>query len=541
MPDKVTYCLSQINFTVGDLEKNRLQILSSITEAKNHATDVIIFPELAITGYPPEDLLLRPGFIRRCGQILDEIVAHTENITVIVGLPYAENNKLFNAGAVLQDKQTLCVIKKQVLPNYGVFDEKRYFTAGSETSVIELHGIRTAITICEDLWESGPTEQARATDAELLININASPFHTDKMALRQKLVSERATANQLPIMYLNLVGGQDELVFDGGSMIANTDGEIIYQADEFNESLYYVDLVKEPAPHFIPEKATSGLLPELDKTWSALVLGIRDYVGKNGFNGVVVGLSGGIDSALTLCLAVDALGADQVQAVLMPSPYTAQMSIDDAVKQSETLGVQYQIIPIETLYQSFQQALAPIFTGLESDTTEENLQARCRGTLLMAISNKQGRLVLATGNKSEMSVGYATLYGDMAGGFAPLKDVSKTLVYALSNWRNEEQTVIPERVINRPPSAELKPDQIDEDSLPPYSILDRILELYIEQDKSPKVIIESGFDHDTVMQVVRMVDRNEYKRRQAAPGVRISQRAFGRDRRYPITSGYREQ
>lgn len=538
--DKLKICLAQKNFTVGALDENKNKIIENLQTACQQNVDLIIFPELALTGYPPEDLLLRPAFIQNANDCLETIYNACKDITAIIGLPLLENGTLYNGCVVIQNGKLIANVKKQILPNYGVFDEKRYFEPGSETCVLNLFGLNIAVTICEDIWQTDPAAQANAKQADLLININASPFHTHKLKQRHDVVMQRAMDNRVDIIYVNLVGGQDELVFDGGSLAVDHTGKIIFQCDEFTEQLYYLDYSPRSENRFSSVSPTSEPLSGIENICSALVLGIRDYVNKNGFNGAVIGLSGGIDSALTLCLAVDALGADNVTAVLMPSPYTAQMSIDDALQQSETLGVNYDIIPIEPLYSGFLTALEPLFKGLKTDTTEENLQARCRGTLLMAISNKRGRLVLATGNKSEMSVGYATLYGDMAGGFAPLKDVSKTLVYTLSEWINRDREIIPERVISRPPSAELKPDQIDEDSLPPYSVLDPILERYIEQDQSPQMIIAAGFDHDTVMRVVRMVDKNEYKRRQAAPGVRISQRAFGRDRRYPITSGYRE-
>lgn len=541
MNAKFSLCLAQVNLTVGAIEQNRVRIIEEIQAAKDRHADVIIFPELALTGYPPEDLLLRPGFIRQTEKCLQEIRTHCAGITLLLGYPLAEAGRLFNACAIIRDGKLVANAKKQILPNYGVFDEKRYFHSGDQTCVLDLFGTRTAVTICEDIWEEQPCHDAAAAGATLLININASPFHMEKLAQRHEVVARRARDNQLDIVYVNMIGGQDELVFDGGSLIVDRDGNRIFQAGEFRDELYFVEYDPATPGRFTTDHASITQLPRLDNIYSALVLGIRDYVYKNGFKGAVIGLSGGIDSALTLCLAVDALGENNVECVLMPSPFTADMSVEDAVEQCERLGVGHTLIPIGKLYQSFIEALEPVFAGRSPDTTEENIQARCRGTLLMAISNKSGKLVLATGNKSEMSVGYATLYGDMAGGFAPLKDVKKTLVYELSRWRNRDREVIPERVITRPPSAELKPDQRDEDSLPPYDILDPVLERYIEQDQSPDDIIRAGYDHDTVVAVIEMVDRNEYKRRQAAPGVRISRRAFGRDRRYPITSGYRER
>ncbi len=540
MSNTIRLCLAQSNFTVGALDENRNRILADVVAARQRQAGVVIFPELALTGYPPEDLLLRPAFLEKTLACLDEISAACHDITCLVGYPLAESGKLYNACAVIRNGRLIRKVKKQILPNYGVFDEKRYFHPGSETCVLDLFDTRIAITICEDIWEQEPAVMARDSGAELLININASPFHMNKLAQRLDVVTTRARQNGLDIIYVNLVGGQDELVFDGGSLVIDREGKRVFQADEFREGLYCIDYQPGIEKRFRIEHEPVPVQSKLENIHAALVLGIRDYVRKNGFNGAVIGLSGGIDSALTLCLAVDALGNENVEAVLMPSPYTAQMSIDDAVSQCDKLSVSYNIIPIERLFEEFNRSLAPVFRDQAKDTTEENIQARCRGTLLMAISNKSGRLVLTTGNKSEMAVGYATLYGDMAGGFAPLKDVPKMLVYELSRWFNREQEIIPARVIDRPPSAELKPDQVDADSLPPYEVLDPILERYIEQDQNTQEIIAAGFDHDVVIRVVRMVDQNEYKRRQAAPGVRISKRAFGRDRRYPITSGYRE-
>ncbi|MDX1518876.1 MAG: NAD+ synthase [Gammaproteobacteria bacterium] len=540
MTSKIRLCLAQSNYTVGALEENRDKIITSLREAAVNDSDIVIYPELALTGYPPEDLLLRPAFIEMTSACLQEICAACTEVIAMVGYPLLEGKKLYNACAVIRDGNIITNIKKQILPNYGVFDEKRYFSGGTETTVLDFLDVRMAITICEDIWEDEPAIKARDQGAELLININASPFHMNKLAQRHEVVSSRARQNGLDIVYVNCVGGQDELVFDGGSLAFDRTGNKAYQADEFREQLYYIDYFKGREDRFTPLQDSAPPMSRLDNIYSALVLGIRDYVHKNHFNGAVIGLSGGIDSALTLCLAVAALGKENVETVLMPSPFTAPMSIEDAVQQSGRLGVKHTTIPIEKLYEEFNRLLEPVFAGREPDVTEENIQARIRGTLLMAISNKTGLLVLATGNKSEMSVGYSTLYGDMVGGFAPLKDLSKTLVYELAGWINRDGEIIPDRVLQRPPSAELRPDQRDEDSLPPYSVLDPILERYIERDQTPQKIIEAGFDHDTVLSVVRMVDRNEYKRRQAAPGVRISQRAFGRDRRYPITSGYRE-
>lgn len=538
----IRFCLAQLDFHVGAITNNRDKIISSIVEANSKHADVIIFPELALTGYPPEDLLYRPDLLRQTEAALKAIVKATPDISVILGAPSQESNTLFNSCYCINNQKIIAVYHKQQLPNYAVFDEKRYFTAGNESCVIDLNGTQTSISICEDLWHEGPIKQAKDKNATLLININASPFHTNKQQRRQELLRDRANDFEMDIIYLNQVGGQDELVFDGDSMLVASNGDIEHSCPQFNEALFYFDYSANS-----DKKFTSINIPEikpvdsLEILYKALVMGVRDYVQKNGFKGVVIGLSGGIDSALTLSIAVDALGADQVQAIMMPSEYTAGMSIEDATQQARTLNVEFDIIAIKSVFESFLQLLAPLFKDLPADTTEENIQARSRGVLLMAISNKKRRLVLTTGNKSEMAVGYATLYGDMAGGFAPLKDVPKTKVYELARWLNRNQVQIPWRVIERPPSAELRPDQKDEDSLPAYEILDPILEAYIEKDMSPQEIVALGYEAEIVKHVCRLVDINEYKRRQAAPGVRVSQRAFGRDRRYPITSGYREE
>jgi NAD+ synthetase len=444
---------------------------------------------------------------------------------------------LFGAGKVQK------TYYKQNLPNYGVFDEKRYFSPGGKSCVFDLNGIPSALSICEDIWDKAACLQARTDGARLMFNINASPYHCDKITLREQLLKERVAESELNIVYLNLVGGQDELVFDGGSMAIDNRGNITIHAPQFEEGLFVIEFSASdqdqdrfsPVTH-LPEQN----LDRDESVYQALVLGVRDYVRKNGFSGAIIGLSGGIDSALTLCIAVDALGNENVEAVIMPSRYTSPISVVDAANIAKTLGVTSHNLSIEHPFKAFTDCLQPLFADLPADITEENLQARCRGLLLMAISNKTGKLVLTTGNKSEMAVGYATLYGDMAGGFAPLKDISKTLVYKLSDWRNRKSPVIPQRVINRPPTAELKENQLDQDTLPPYEILDPILERYIELDQNPEEIIMAGFDGETVKKIIRMVDHNEYKRRQSAPGVRITQRAFGRGRRYPITSGYRE-
>ena len=534
--------LAQCNLTVGDIRGNTRRIIELIEQSRHdYNPDIVVFPELAITSYPPEDLLLRPGLRQRVNKALDDIVAACQDIGIILGLPEYEDGTLYNSCFFIQDGAIHARYRKQVLPNYGVFDEKRYFAAGDEACVIDLKGIPTALTICEDIWQPGPARQARAAGAELLININASPYHIDKANVRESVLRRRIEETGLNIVYLNLVGGQDELLFDGGSMVMNGDGELLWSAEQFEDRLYPVTINHEGGSITVSDTVATEALPQLGCIYRGLVLGIHDYVRKNGFNGAVIGLSGGIDSALTLSLAVDALGAENVEVLCMPSRYTIDISVEDSRTMAELLKVQYHELPIEAPFNAFLEVLEPILKDLPPDTTEENIQARCRGILLMAVSNKTGKMVLATGNKSEMAVGYATLYGDMVGGFAPLKDVPKTLVYKLSGWRNDQGRVIPQRIIDRPPSAELRPDQRDDQSLPPYDMLDPILERYIESDQSPVEIVAAGFDTDIVNKVVQLVDRNEYKRRQAAPGVRISERAFGRDRRYPITSGYNEQ
>jgi NAD+ synthase (glutamine-hydrolysing) len=534
--------IAQINLRVGDVKGNTNLIIENILRAKHKShADIIIFPELAITAYPPEDLLLRPALHSQIENSLKNIGKASNGIDVIIGYPLFLEGKLYNSCSLIRDGEIKETYHKQLLPNYGVFDEKRYFKPGNEIIIFDLNGIPTALSICEDIWETWPCKQAKEAGAKLMININASPYHSEKAVMREELLKMRAQESGLDIIYTNLIGGQDDLVFDGGSMAVNNKGNIIFQAPQFTEGLYFIKYSEAYDHKFsISDDVVYQTLSKQESIYNALVLGVKDYVHKNGFTGAVIGLSGGIDSALTLCVAVDALGADNVEVLIMPSQYTASMSNEDAQCQAEILGVEFSIIPIEEAFSAFNSLLSKRFAGSPVDTTEENIQARCRGILLMAISNKTGKIVLTTGNKSEMSVGYATLYGDMAGGFAPLKDIPKMMVFELARWINEKQQVIPQRVIDRPPSAELREDQKDEDSLPPYEILDPILERYIELDQSPAEIIKSGFDADIVKQIVSLVDRNEYTRRQAAPGVRISNRAFGRDRRYPITSGYKE-
>jgi NAD+ synthase (glutamine-hydrolysing) len=534
--------LAQLNLFVGDVTGNAQRVIDSAAEARDRLrADLVLFPELALCGYPPEDLLFHKGLRRQVNSALERVRAQTQGIAVMVGYPEYTDDAIYNAAAVLRDGAVLANYRKQELPNYSVFDEKRYFKPGRDTRIVELQGMRVATLICEDIWEPGPARAAKAAGAQLIVVINGSPYSLRYQERREQVVRDRVLDTGLPVAYVNMLGGQDELVFDGGSFVMNAAGEVVQRVAPFKEALELVEVelidgkVRPKAAHIEPP------LSEEASVYGALVMGVRDYVQKHRFPGVVLGLSGGIDSALTLAIAVDALGADRVHAVMMPSRYTSQMSLDDAAAEAQLLNVRHDVISIEGMFAAALDALKDVFKGRDPDTTEENIQARCRGLLLMAISNKTGRMVLTTGNKSEMAVGYATLYGDMAGGFAPIKDCSKLLVYRLAHYRNSIAPAIPLRVIERPPSAELRPDQKDSDSLPPYDVLDPILELFIEDDLSVDEIAARGFDRATVGRVLEMVKRNEYKRRQAPPGVRISDRAFGRDWRYPITSGYRSR
>ncbi len=541
MSDRLRIAVAQINLIVGDVPFNVNKIVEAAGKARDelHA-DLVLFPELALTGYPPEDLLLRAGLQRRVAAGLEQLKA-VRGIALVVGYPEQQGEQLFNSAAVIENGSLTALYRKQQLPNYAVFDEKRYFQAGRSACVFKFRGVSIALSICEDMWHGGVMAQAQAAGAQLMLNLNASPFHSDKERQREVVMRERLSEAALPIVYCNLVGGQDELVFDGGSFAMAADGTVVMRARTFVEEIVALEFEVGAALH--PLATTChAYLPEEARIYQALVLGVRDYIDKNGFNGVVLGLSGGIDSALVLAIAVDALGSERVEAVRMPSRFTADMSMDDAERQAQALGVACHTIAIESPFNSFLDCLAAEFAEFQGqpwDTTEENIQARCRGVILMAISNKKNKMVLTTGNKSEMAVGYCTLYGDMAGGYAPIKDLPKLLVYRLARYRNTVSAVIPERVIERPPSAELAPDQKDEDSLPPYEVLDPILEMYVEQDLCAEDIVAAGYDEEVVYQVVRLVKINEYKRRQAPPGVRISRRAFGRDRRYPITSGYK--
>lgn len=537
----LTIALAQLNTYVGDIPGNTQKIIQYAQRAATElSADAIVFPELTLTGYPPEDLLLRPSLDLRIERALTDIMAANLALAVIVGYPKRIDGALFNMAGVIQSGKLVAEYAKQCLPNYQVFDEKRYFAAGNRPCVFMLKGVLTAVTICEDIWFPEPMAQAKSVGAQLMLNLNASPYHQGKQSEREAIVAARAQEGAMPVVYVNLVGGQDELVFDGGSVVVDASGQTQFRAPAYQEDLYSAQLQLGPQGLSVPSQTLTAVPGNHEAVYQALVLGMRDYVNKNRFKGVVLGLSGGIDSALTLAMAVDALGADRVEAVMMPFRYTSDLSKNDAAEQARRMSVRYSSISIEPMYEAFMAQLAEEFAGLKRDTTEENLQARCRGVLLMAISNKKGYLVLTTGNKSEMAVGYSTLYGDMAGGFDALKDVPKTLVFALAKYRNSlGEEVIPETVITRPPSAELAPDQKDEDNLPPYDILDQILALYVEQDFSAEAIIAKGFARDQVERAVRLVDVNEYKRRQAPIGIRISQRGFGRDRRYPITSGWK--
>lgn len=535
----LTIALAQLNMLVGDIEGNAQKIITTTHSQAQSGAELVVFPELALTGYPPEDLLLRPDLMLRVNAQLALIAQASHEAAVLVGHPWLDDGKLYNALSVYANGQLLIRYYKQKLPNYGVFDELRYFSAGDKTALLEFNGVRLGLLICEDLWFDAPVDALHAAGADMILSINASPYDQEKPLVRQRLLEGHCRRTDLPLVYLNQIGGQDELVFDGCSKVFNAQGEMTHRLAAFAEQVEQVQLHKQNGAVTIAPMAQPAVVQSLlAQTYQALVLAVRDYVTKNGFQGAVLGLSGGIDSALTLAIAVDALGADKVQAVMMPFRYTADISVADAKEEAEILGVEFDIVSIEPMFDAFMQQLAPMFAGTERDTTEENLQARCRGVMLMALSNKRRRLVLTTGNKSEMAVGYATLYGDMAGGFDVLKDVPKTLVFQLSEYRNTLSYVIPQRVIDRPPSAELAPDQVDQDSLPAYDILDAILHAYVEQDKSVAELVAMGFEEEVVRKVIRLVDINEYKRRQAAVGPRITHRNFGKDRRYPITSGF---
>jgi NAD+ synthase (glutamine-hydrolysing) len=530
----------QMNATVGDLTGNRRLIEQAARQAHAAGCRLVLTPELSLTGYPPEDLLLRPAFLRDVRRALDDLaaaLADLPGLRVIVGHPDASPKGCVNAASVFEAGRCIGRYAKQALPNYDVFDEHRYFTPGTEPLVFEHEGLRLGVVICEDAWFPQAPQQARQSGAQTLLVLNGSPFHRGKTRQRIDRLRESCSRIGLPVVYANLVGGQDELVFDGGSFALNAAGDLCWRAVQFEPALGVIEL---DAGGNVLNSACAPELCEEQQVWRALVLGVRDYVGKNRFPGAIIGLSGGVDSALTLAVAVDALGADRVRAVMMPSRYTAEISWVDSRDMVARLGVQYDEIAIAPAFDALLQMLAPQFEGLAPDATEENLQARVRGTLLMALSNKTGRIVLTTGNKSELATGYCTLYGDMAGGFAVIKDLTKTWVYRVCRWRNAQSPVIPERILTRAPSAELRPDQTDQDSLPPYDVLDTILERYMEGHEPAEQLLADGLPRAAVEQVIRLLRINEYKRRQAPVGIRITQRGFGRDWRYPITNRYFE-
>jgi len=530
-PESIKIDIAQMNPTVGDLDNNAQQIIDLSIEAAKQSTDLLVFPELSLVGYLPEDLLLRYGFIKQVEQKIALIKnSIPENISIVFGAPCKQEGLLYNSAYLIQTGK-ISVYHKQQLPNYSVFDEKRYFTSGDKPFIFTVKGQRIGLLICADIWDANTVSETVKYGVQTIVSINASPFHTGKHQQRLEEVKKRVLENQVEFIYANLVGGQDEIIFDGGSFMMNAKAQITHQLPFFETATTTLEL-----PGVINEEAS------VEKTiYDALVLATKDYIEKNGvFNGVVIGLSGGIDSALTLAIAADAIGGDHIKAIMMPYSYTSNMSLEDAKAQASTMNVDYHEISIHSMVDSFNSQLGDLFNGMQTDTTEENLQARVRGTLLMAISNKLGKIVLTTGNKSEMAVGYATLYGDMSGGFAPLKDVSKTMVYQLAKYRNtlSDIDIIPGRVIDREPSAELAPDQVDQDSLPPYDELDKILELFVEQRRSIDYIVKLGFNKKTVERISRLVLNNEYKRRQSAPGPKISKNAFGKERRYPMTSKF---
>ncbi len=571
MSNELGVAIAQLNLIVGDLSGN----VSRITKAAEYAFQdlgcrYIVYPELSICGYPPEDLLLRDDFLQDTYAALKEIVqlstqAELAEIALVLGYPWREQQALYNAASIILNGEILGTYRKHHLPNYGVFDEHRYFSQGTESCVVTLDKLPVGLTICEDVWWDGPVEWAVEQGAKLIFNLNGSPFNTNKPSYREtEVVGKRALQNHVPIVYANLVGGQDELVFDGGSFACNAKGEVTFRLPKFEESVERVSFdvadTVEPLTAAKPkstklylrsyaeihqndttikQKVDPGRFERLDDIYRAIKLGVSDYVRKNGFKGAVVGVSGGIDSALTLAIVADALGPENVQAISMPTRFTQKISIEDALSEAKTLGVASSVVPIDSIFESVLVALKEEFKGLDMDVTEENIQARCRGMILMAISNKKHKMVITTGNKSEVAVGYATLYGDMAGGFGAIKDVPKELVYELAEYRNVViGPVIPARVMTRPPTAELRADQLDVDSLPPYHVLDKILKAYVEEEKSIQEVVDMGFESKTVERIARLVQTNEYKRKQAAPGVRISLKAFGRDRRYPITNHY---
>lgn len=541
---------AQINPTVGDISGNEQKIAAAMDWAEAESVEVLLLPELALTGYPPEDLVFRQSFVAAGAEAIRRLASRAGSVTTVVGFvdwaepfrpPEVDARQVANAAAVLRDGSVVGVYHKVLLPNYAVFDERRYFVPGPEPDrTWDVGGTPVGVSICEDIWSAdGPPRRQAEAGAQVLLNINASPFHSGKAAEREEMLAERARASGVPVVYVNMVGGQDELVFDGGSVVIASDGTVIHRSPQFEEDRFMVEV-----PLAGETTETGSPRPLLDRDaaiYAALRTGLADYLAKNGFQSVVLGVSGGIDSALTATVAADALGPDNVWGVAMPSRYSSQHSIDDARALAENLGIKFDVIPIDPVFSAYLDVLAPAFADRAQDITEENLQARIRGAILMALSNKFGNLVLAPGNKSEMAVGYSTIYGDMVGGYSVLKDVFKTVVYRLAEWRNGQSPVIPENTIRKPPSAELRPDQKDQDSLPPYEVLDPILAAYIEEDLGVDAIAERGFDAALVRTVLAMVDRSEHKRHQSAPGVRVTVKALGKDRRMPITNRFREE
>jgi NAD+ synthase (glutamine-hydrolysing) len=539
MSKNLRVVMAQLNLLVGDIQGNLQQHMqAAITARDTLKADVIVFSELSMTGYPPEDLLLRPAFLAECNQAINDFKASIRDIHCVIGHPYAQPKGLYNSCSLIYNGTILARFNKKHLPNYGVFDELRYFVPGDPHGVVLIHDIPVSIIICEDLWYAAPSHEASSKGARIIISLNASPFEVDKDALRKSVISKRARENNVPIVYVNQIGCQDDLLFDGGSMVIDATGKVAQQAAFFQEALIPFD-VEITSTETNIAATTIPAISEDEKIYEALVMSVRDYVKKNNFTGALIGVSGGIDSALTLAIAVDALGKDNVSAIIMPSRFTADISLTDADELVKNLGVAHETISIEPVFTSFLATLAPVFKDTQPDTTEENIQARCRGVILMALSNKTGRIVLACGNRSEMAVGYATLYGDMAGGYAVLKDIPKMLVYRLSAYRNQRGAVIPQSIMDRAPTAELSYDQKDEDTLPPYPVLDTILSLYLNEEQSPDDIVAQGFERNEVEKIVRWIHKNEYKRKQSAIGPRINHTAFGRDRRYPVTSGFK--
>jgi len=539
-PKKISVGIIQENPIVGDIKGN-LELAKASIEllSKEAVPDIFLFSEMFITGYPPEDLILRDDLLLEAYEAINILSKEKPESFIVIGYPKKEGDSIFNCAGVLRNKSIITEYKKQELPNYEVFDEKRYFEPGTSPGVFEVNGFRVGLSVCEDIWHERVIKQLYDKKSDLVLNINASPFHLDKIKERRNLISQHSAKYSLPIVYANQVGGQDELVFDGTSMAMDADGKQIIQLEKFKEDHKVINFLSQKDGSIVSEKQES--IPddeELEEVYKALVLGAKDYIIKNRFPGVLIGSSGGIDSALTAAIAADAIGPERVRTFMMPFKFTSDMSVEDANKLAENLGIKHSVIPIGDIYDSFKKSLESEFKGLEPDITEENLQSRCRGVILMALSNKSGDLVLTTGNKSETAVGYSTLYGDTAGGFGVLKDVPKTLVYSLSKYRNTVSNVIPDRIITRPPSAELAPDQQDSDSLPDYDILDKIIELYVEHDKSKQEIEESGIERSVLDRVIRLIDFSEYKRRQAPLGVKITARGFGKDRRYPITNKF---